>query len=493
MGTSKFKAAVLGLAALICSLLFAGCGMKGQAVDPGTWGYESLVTYDALGGMVNARGVRKTYYLNNSYVFKPSGSSNMLVEPVKDGYILAGWYTAKADAEPGSVEEYKFSSADRWDFNIDRVQGDITLYARWLPRARVNYVDAATGEVIFTKNITADSPIQELSSSVLSMSTPDDKSFAGYYADAECTEKYDFTSYVHVDPTPTEAELYVKLSEMFPQYFERIEYVEPEETPGSEVDTSWMFLNKLGYALTEAGLGALDEIESAKDQLVEEDIETYLVNTANRVVYMQFTEGSFVRVKNAQDLKIGNKYGFFDTDAAGNHIDGYTLDADIDLSGVTFTMSESFSGIVNGNGHTLSNLTVAVKGKRIDNDTSKQIGLAAIMDGATFNDVTFEDSALTVDVKAGIKVTGGLLAAQGKNVTFNNCRFNGLFISSGKGDDGGAKYALGDLFGVASGCVFNNCSADALTVEVFDPGRLTLSVFTLPAPAETPAEGGVNP
>jgi hypothetical protein len=226
---------------------------------------------------------------------------------------------------------------------------------------------------------------------------------------------------------------------------------------------------------------------------VEEAIQTYLVNTANRVVYMQFTEGSFVSVKSANDLKVGGKYGFFDTDAQGNRIDGYTLDADIDLSGVTFTMSESFSGIINGNGHTLSNLTVAVKGKRIDSDTSKQLGLAAIMDGATFNDVTFENSALTVDVKAGIKVTGGLFAAEGKNVTFNNCRFNGLFISSGKGDDGSARYALGDLFGSASDIVFNNCSADALTLEVRDPSRLTLSIFTLPAPAETPAEGGTNP
>jgi uncharacterized repeat protein (TIGR02543 family) len=104
------------------------------------------VTYDALGGMVNAREVRKTYYLPNSYVFEPSGSSNMLVEPTRDGYILAGWYTAKTDQPTENGEEYTFSADDRWDFYLDRVQGDMTLYARWLPRGRVDYVDADTAK-----------------------------------------------------------------------------------------------------------------------------------------------------------------------------------------------------------------------------------------------------------------------------------------------------------------------------------------------------------
>ena len=75
------------------SLFLSSCSTVGKAGDPGDWGYDCLVTYQALGGVVNNREVRETYYMKNSYLFKPSGSTNMLIEPIRDGYVLAGWYT----------------------------------------------------------------------------------------------------------------------------------------------------------------------------------------------------------------------------------------------------------------------------------------------------------------------------------------------------------------------------------------------------------------
>ncbi|NLC43430.1 MAG: InlB B-repeat-containing protein, partial [Clostridiales bacterium] len=137
------------------SLFLSSCAISDEAVDPAAWGYDCTVTYDALGGTINTRGVRETYYMTNSYLFKPTGTTNMLIEPVKDGFILAGWYTAKEDIldKDGKITGYSFRTEDRWDFQLDRVQEDMTLYARWVSQGRVEYVDAETNEVRFEKNI----------------------------------------------------------------------------------------------------------------------------------------------------------------------------------------------------------------------------------------------------------------------------------------------------------------------------------------------------
>ena len=477
-----YKLVVLAAASLLL-LTVSACAKKGVAVDPGQWGYDYLVTYDALGGMVNAREIRKTYYLPNSYVFRPSGSSNMLVEPARDGYVLAGWYTDKSEKTEGSNEEYSFSGADRWDFNTDRVQGDMTLYARWLPRGKVDYVNADTGEVIFSKNITSDSPIQPLSDSVMDLRKPDGVSFAGYFVDAACTQEYDFSAYSHVDPNPTEAQLYAALCEMFPQYIEPYEYIEPEEDAEDSVtDTSWLFLNKLGYRLLTEDEAALQEIADAKDALLETAIQTYLTNTASRVVYLKFMDGNYIRVRSAKDLKHGVSYGFFDTDAKGNPIDGYNIEGDIDLSGVTLTMSERFSGVINGNGYALNNLSVSIVMTKIDRDKEKFVGLVSAMEGATINDLTIGDASLVISINPGINVTAGLLAATAKDVTLNRCKFNGLSVDTGRGDTGKARYTFGDLFGTFENCTFNDCAVGELSVSAHSPESIRLALYLLPAP-----------
>ena len=99
------------------------------------------------------------------------------------------------------------------------------------------------------------------------------------------------------------------------------------------------------------------------------------------------------------------------------------------------------------------------------------------MEGAVISDITFKDAKLTLQVNPGISVTGGLLAADARGVTLSNCRFTGLMISSGKGDDGQAAYRLGDLFGSYEGCMFNSCSAEGLVANVKSPDKLTLAVF----------------
>ncbi len=492
MKKTKRTRIAIALCAALMAVPAAGCSRIGQSADPSTWGYDCKVYYDALGGVVNAREVRTTYYLKNSYVFEPSGSSNMLVEPVRDGYVLAGWYTAKTDTPAADGEEYTFRAEDRWDFNLDRVQGDMTLYARWLPRGKVNYIDADTGETIFSKNITSDSPVQELSDAVVDFSKPDGTTLFGYYADRACTETYDFASYVHSDPNPTEATLYETLCDMYPQYLERAEYVETDEEDAEEtIDTSYLFLNKLGYQLKTTDEAALTELRQAKDQLIEQSIQNYLTNTADKVVYMKFVDGNYVLVSTPGDIKSGGEYGFFGEDALGSHIDGYVIEEDLDFAGITITPAEEFSGTIYGNGHTIYNLSLSVSSKKVDTDKEKFLALVLSLHDTAISDLTFRDAAISILANKGIPVKSALIAVKAENVTLTNCHIYGLTIDSGSGDDGTAKYTLGDLFASASGCSIDGCTAEGLIANVRNPAGMSLTLMELEPEEENPADGEI--
>jgi uncharacterized repeat protein (TIGR02543 family) len=291
---NKIRCIIAVIIVITASLLLSSCGISDEGVDPASWGYDCTVIYDALGGTVNSREIRETYYMNNSYLFKPAGTTNMLIEPVRDGYILAGWYTAKEDVkdQDGNVIGYSFRAEDRWDFDEDRVQGDMTLYARWIPQGKVQYVDIDTGEVVFTKNITADSPIQPLSGAAESLIAKSGYTFYGYFADDAGTIPYDFTTYVHQDLIPSNEEVYALLYEKFPQYFSRVEYVEPpedEEIPLEE-DTSHLFFNKLGYELTtDARLYGINKGVSILTTLLKK----YLVKMHNMLIDAVKTQSCF--------------------------------------------------------------------------------------------------------------------------------------------------------------------------------------------------------
>ena len=108
--TRRFRHIVLILVFIAGMLLLSACSAGVDEINPGGQDFNCTVTYNALGGIVNAREIRETYYMKNSYVFKPSGTSGKLIEPVKDGYLLAGWYTAKEDVKDanGNITGYSF-------------------------------------------------------------------------------------------------------------------------------------------------------------------------------------------------------------------------------------------------------------------------------------------------------------------------------------------------------------------------------------------------
>lgn len=463
----KLRCVILVALILAGSLFVSSCSVSNRAADPGLWGYDCKVVYDALGGIINAREVRETFYMKNSYVFKPSGTINLLIEPVKDGYILAGWYTAKEDIldENGNVIGYKFKAEDRWDFDEDRVQEDMTLYARWIPQGRVQYVDAITGEVKFSKNITADSPVQKLSSAAETLISKQGHTLYGYFADKECTIPYDFTEYVHKDLIPTNEEIYAKLYEEFPEYITRIEFVPPtEEELNSQFDTSDLFFNKLGYDIVD-DQEARARIRARKDELYEEAINYYVANTANKVVYLKYIEGNYLVIGSPDDIKQGGKYSFSGLDRYGKPVDGYILSNDIDFNGAVVDMTESFSGKIYGNGYSLKNMKINVSSKKIDGDTSKSVGLFKNLKGAYIDNLTIENLSITLSVNSGIEVTVGALAVNAENSELRNVHFKGLTIDTGKGDDGKASYKISDLFASQRNTKLDNVTGTDITIK----------------------------
>lgn len=450
------------------TLLMSACSIRDDAINPGDWGYDCVVIYDALGGVINTREVRETYYMKNSYLFKPSGTANMMVEPVKDGYILAGWYTAKEDIldNNGNVIGYSFKAEDRWDFDEDRVQGDMTLYARWIPQGKVEYVDADTGDVMFSKNITESSPVQELSGAALTLISKKDHTFFGYFADSACTIPYEFAQYQHKSLIPTNEVVYAQLYEEFPQFIRKTEYVEQErDEEDTEFSNPDLFINKLGYEITTDNEEDRAKIRARKDQIFEEAISDYIKNTENTIVYLKYIKGNYARIASAEDLKSNGKYGFSGTDRFGNPVDGYVLTRDIDLKGITLEMAENFKGKIYGNGYSLKNISISVSSKKIDADTRKSAGLFLSMDGAYIENLTIENMNINLSVNSGIPVTVGALAVDANRTQLKNVRFVDLTINTGRGDDGNATYTVSDLIARGRNNSIDNVTGSNVTIN----------------------------
>lgn len=475
---------ILALIVLIAGMIImSACSIKDNAVNPSDWDYDCTVVYDALGGTINSRGIRETYYMKNSYVFKPSGTTNMLIEPVKDGYVLAGWYTAKEDIKDsnGNVTGYSFKPEDRWDFDEDKVQGDMTLYARWIPQGRVEYIDAENGNVMFAKNITENSPVQELSGAAQTLIAKKGYTFSGYYYDSSCTIPYDFSQYTHKALIPSNEVIFSQLYEEFPQFFKKVEYVEPSTQEGNaESANPDLFINKLGYELTTDNESDRAKIRERKDQLYDEAIDYYVSNTADKRIYMKYVEGNYARIVNLDDLKVSGKYGFFGKDRNGNEVDGYIIGKDIDFDGVSVEMAESFKGKIYGNGHSFKNITISVSSRKVDTDKSKSVGLFLSLDGAYIEDLTFENMNVKLSVNSGIPVTVGALAVEANKTQLKNVHFEGLTITTGKGDNGAAAYKISDLFAKGRNNILDNVTGTNVTITASEFAQVNMMFVTEP-------------
>ena len=111
-----------------------------------------------------------------------------ILEENPDNFQVYGWYTDAACTQ-------------RWDFKTDRVQGDLTLYAKWVELYDVNYY--VNGEFLKTETAFKGDFIMEDATLV------EGYKYLGTYSDASYAEgsEFDFTA-----PVSGETDVYVKRS-----------------------------------------------------------------------------------------------------------------------------------------------------------------------------------------------------------------------------------------------------------------------------------------
>ncbi len=129
----------------------------------------------------------------------------------------------------------------------------------------------------------------------------------------------------------------------------------------------------------------------------------------------------------------------------------YEIVNDFDAADIEFipvgTATEPFTGVINGNGHTISNLTVGVTSGRYN-------ALFSYLDNATIKDVTF----LNPTVIKSDEPYCGLVAAQMQRSTLSNVHAIGLNVESSNGGEFGGLVNSATLNSVITDCSVTNAS-----------------------------------
>lgn len=164
-------------------------------------------------------------------------------------------------------------------------------------------------------------------------------------------------------------------------------------------------------------------------------------------LYARYLEGKYTIIRTAADFGKSIKAGT-----------NYYLDADIDLTGISMTVADSYTGQFIGNGHTIRGLSVTRRQTR----NSQSYGLFGTLGRtARFENVTFEDLKVYVvldnEMNTLISHIGFLAGSVGSDVTFENVTVNGTLGYNCCGrdlsqileiGDGNGNYLVGEADGV---------------------------------------------
>lgn len=189
--------------------------------------------------------------------------------------------------------------------------------------------------------------------------------------------------------------------------------------------------------------------------------------TANGAVmklYADLLDGDWYWIYTADQL-IGN----------ANPSAHYVIEADLDFQGKSWPLSGSFSGVIEGNNHKISNVSV----KQTSQGNLAGI-FKAVTKSAVITDVTFENASL--EIKAGYSKAGisyGLFAGKiEEGATLTNVGVTGKMIFSADAANGSltsnGDYAVGLVAG--TGYEFCNIDYSGIVVEGYDTTLYTVTV-----------------
>ncbi len=141
------------------------------------------------------------------------------------------------------------------------------------------------------------------------------------------------------------------------------------------------------------------------------------------------------------------------------------LTADIDnvtLQGTLGTSSNPFTGVFNGNGHTISNLTIDLTD--VASDFGGYAGLFGVTDGATIQNLTISGTVTIITKSGETSYNVGMLCGMAKNSTFKNIYINSTLnltydstLSSTYDFDFDSSTNLGGMIGTAEDSTISYC------------------------------------
>lgn len=433
---NKFKSALIPFMLLVIALLFCACGNEQTQYDINDEnGYTVSVKFDANGGEfttgttvivdsfnisgmnTNAEGQVELPLISPDNSIR--GTTNTF-RATKNGYFLAGWYEREESVDSEGNVTYNYT--DRWDFEADRVkvnpneehtasQPQKTLYAVWVPLYEINFI-----------GILPDGSTEEIGTHTF-------------------------------DPT-VESENQIKV----PQW--------NDETGKLDM---YKFKTKAGYTYVSASYDAEGQNKVDTEYLVYPnylDAETDAPVECSMNVYVTLQEGTWYKITSAQQLiSIGDRNG------------SYEILADLDFTDLNWPnqfMQGDFAGTIQGNGHTISNVSITQT-----NNSSIKFGLfGSLTATAKLEDVTF--SNITVTIQAGVRVTGATYGMFAGNIadgaTFSNVQILGskLEINSGL-NLMGKNFALGTLCASGNYNAVENAEIEVVVIGE-DPSKINFEI-----------------
>ncbi|MCF7929921.1 MAG: InlB B-repeat-containing protein [Acholeplasmataceae bacterium] len=329
--------------------------------------------------------------LHGSTITEPSN-------PIREGYIFSGWYKESTCITP-------------WIFSTEIVTSDITLYAKWI---------AITYTVTFDSN--GGSPVDSLTDIVSEslIDAPEEPYkynaiFVGWFKEIELVNEWNFSS----DIVTQDITLYAKWIPMtYTVSFE----VNGGTTIIDMTDlSSGSILNmpespvKDGYTF----IGWFKEAELIHGWNFEIDQVT-----SDTVLYAKWEENSIV----IEGTPITTAQEFNNVSNSGE-VGTYYLANDIDFSTHTWTyVNFNFQGIINGNGKTLSNLTLY---------GTDRTGIFSRVKNTEIYNLTLDNIQITSTNRAGILVG----EADGDSVSLHHIRIINSSVS------GNSSNGVGGLIG----------------------------------------------
>ena len=293
-----------------------------------------------------------------------SGGKVTLPTPEKEGYEFKGWFTDSDFTTP---------------FNPDTpITEDLTLYALFeeitVPQYKVTFNSNGGSEVAEQTVLEGEKAVKPADP------TREGYEFAGWFTDAEFQNPFDFNTAITGDIT-----LYANWTKLAKVTFvanggivkfggEEITfiYVKPGETL-PELTATKKFASFAGWFTD-------DELTQAFDTAtqIENDITLYAGWEAEEPVEIDTVEKLLAFLSNPQAKQ-------------------YVLTKDLDLTGETFNPPvKSFSGIFDGQGHTISNLN-------INAEAGVYGGLFYQLDDAVVKNLVFENvNVVSADQRAAI-------------------------------------------------------------------------------------------